>query len=129
MHTNPSIRIIKGTIFEDVFELGGISYGEKGPDLKKFSGGPILKIEIFNAFLFILNYSRSKSPDDTGMNSCSFLIEFQEPQSFFHSFNLAPSISYSGKGGGGQIIQILGLLRVYWDCRIMENKTETTIVY
>ena len=32
---------------------GGISYGEKGPDLKKFSEGPILKIEIVNAFLFL----------------------------------------------------------------------------
>ena len=38
---------------EDEFRIGGISYGEKGPHLKKFSGGPILKIEIFNAFLFI----------------------------------------------------------------------------
>ena len=53
-----------------------------------------------------LNYSRCKSHDDAGMHSYSFLIEFQEPQSFF---NLAPSISYSGGGGGGQINPVLGL--------------------
>ena len=33
---------------KDEFQLGGISYGEKGLDLNNFLGGPILKIEIFN---------------------------------------------------------------------------------
>ena len=35
-------------------QLGGFSsYGDKGLHLKKFSGEPILIIEIFNTFLFI----------------------------------------------------------------------------
>ena len=37
---------------EESFQLGGISYGVKGLDLKDFLGWAILKIEIFNAFLF-----------------------------------------------------------------------------
>ena len=55
--------LINGTIFEDFFsaklaakdyfQLGGISYGEKGLDLKNVFVGPIRKIEIFNAFLFM----------------------------------------------------------------------------
>ena len=46
-------RAAKGPACESsraLFQLGGISFGL---DLKKFLGGPILKIEIFNAFLFI----------------------------------------------------------------------------
>ena len=31
-------------------------------DLKKFSGGPVLKIEIFNAFLFIFNLFEVQEP-------------------------------------------------------------------
>ena len=62
---NPSTSLIQGTIFKEKnmeklavqgkFQLGGILHGEKGPDLKKFSGGPILKIELFHAFLFFFN--------------------------------------------------------------------------
>ena len=71
--SNPSTRLIKGTIFKDLF-LGKISrprllsirwnfvWGKKGLNLKKFSGGPILNIEIFNAFLFILKLFEVQEP-------------------------------------------------------------------
>ena len=84
---------MKGSIFKehfwvklaakDYFQLGGLSYGEKGLDLKKFFGGPILKIGISNAFIFIFLFVEVQEPRWRGNAFLFFLIEFQEPQSFF----------------------------------------------
>ena len=66
---------------KDWLQLDGFSYREKGPDLNKVSGEPILIMDIFNTFLFIFQFVEVQEPQCAGMNSCSFL-KFREPQSF-----------------------------------------------
>ena len=99
---------MKGTIFtEHIF--GKISRPRlisirwnfvwgKGTRFQEFLGGPILKIEIFNAFLFICLIGRGARAPIT-RECISFFLKLNS-RSPNHSFNLAPSISYSGGGGG-----------------------------
>ena len=88
---NPSTRLIKGTIFKDVFG-GKISrprlisirwnfvWGKETRFKEIFWGTDPENRDIQLHSYSFLNCSSSKSPDDAGMHSYSFLVEFQEPQ-------------------------------------------------
>ena len=91
---NPSTRLIKWTIIKEIFgwkisrpRLISIRWNfvcGKGTRFKDifWVTNPEKPRYSMHSYSF-LNYSRSKSPDDAGMHSYSFLIEFQEPISFF----------------------------------------------
>ena len=80
----------------------------KGTRFEEFFWGPILKIKIFNAFLFIFLIGRGpRAPDDAGMHSYSFLIPGTPIILLIRCLHF---LFWRGGGGPPQIKQVLGLM-------------------